>query len=72
MKINVEIKEDSIEIGQLIKKLGLVSTGGQVKYFMSNNKVLINNKIPTGRSTKVHPDDIIWINDDLIKINEVK
>ncbi|MGV2392616.1 UNVERIFIED_CONTAM: RNA-binding S4 domain-containing protein [Campylobacter lari] len=59
MNSEIFIKDDYIEIGQLIKKINLVNTGGQVKVFLKNNKVLINGKKPEGRSTKVQANSII-------------
>lgn len=61
----IYIKGSYIEIGKLIKKLGLVNTGGQVKYFMETNKILINNIEPKGRNTKVYVNNTIWINSDV-------
>lgn len=72
MSLNPEIyiEGDSIKIGQLIKKLGHISTGGAIKYFLENNKVLINNKKVLGRSTKVFINDVVWINDDVYVVKK--
>ncbi|WP_338822627.1 RNA-binding S4 domain-containing protein [Mycoplasmopsis felifaucium] len=66
----IYIKDNCIEIGKLIKKIGLVSTGGQVKYFLETNKILINNNKPAGRSTKVYIDDVVWINNEIYMIKQ--
>nr|WP_307939107.1 RNA-binding S4 domain-containing protein [Mycoplasmopsis bovis] len=44
MKPEIYIKDDSITIGQLLKKIGLIQTGGGAKFYLESNKVLINNK----------------------------
>ncbi len=62
------IKESSITIGQLLKKFGYVTTGGQSKNFLKNNIIKINGKIPQGRNTKVFVNSTLWINDEVFKI----
>lgn len=57
-----------ITIGQLLKKFGYVSTGGQVKHFLQSNIIKINGKIPQGRNSKVFVDSTLWINDELFKV----
>ncbi|QQH34567.1 RNA-binding S4 domain-containing protein [Mycoplasmopsis bovis] len=45
MKPEIYIKDDSITIGQLLKKIGLNSNkSGGAKFYLESNKVLINNK----------------------------
>ncbi|VEU75622.1 s4-like RNA-binding protein [Mycoplasmopsis maculosa] len=72
MNSEIIITKDFIEIGKLIKKIGLITTGGAIKVFLKNNIVKINNVTPQGRSTKVYPDDIIWINDDVYVVKREK
>ncbi|WP_027120522.1 RNA-binding S4 domain-containing protein [Mycoplasmopsis lipofaciens] len=64
----VKIKGEFITIGKLLKLIGEIDTGGTSKIFLETNEIKINNKKPQGRSTKVFPEDIVWINDKLFKI----
>lgn len=64
----VKIKGDSIKVSQFLKKIGEISTGGQSKSFFDNNTMKINGEVPKGRSSKIKPGDIIWVNDTLIKV----
>lgn len=66
--MKVEITGTFIKLGQLIKKLNLVDTGGQAKDFIENNDIKINNEKPKGRSTKVFVDSTIWIGDEVYMI----
>ena len=66
--MKVEIVGEYIKLGQLIKKLDLIDTGGQIKDFLKNNIIKINNEIPKGRSTKVFVDSTVWIGDEVYKI----
>ncbi|MBN4083652.1 RNA-binding S4 domain-containing protein [Mycoplasma sp. CSL10137] len=64
----VKIRDESIKLGQFLKKIREISTGGESKYFLQNNDIKINGIKPVGRSTKIHVGDTIWINDTLIKV----
>ena len=38
----IEIRDEFITLGQLLKKADIVSNGGEVKFFLAENKVLVN------------------------------
>lgn len=61
--IKVEIKDEFITLGQLLKVLDLVSTGGEVKYFLNTNKIFINNEEDNRRGRKLRMNDRVLIND---------
>ncbi|ADE19525.1 RNA-binding S4 domain-containing protein [Mycoplasma crocodyli] len=68
----IKIKGEFIKVGQFLKKINEVSTGGRTKEFLKYNTIQINGKTPEGRSSKIRPGDIVWVNDTLIKIEENK
>ncbi|TKA58911.1 hypothetical protein MBOVa_7250 [Mycoplasmopsis bovis 8790] len=70
MKPEIYIKNDFITIGQLLKKIGLIQTGGGAKFYLENNKVLINNKKPEGRNTKVKNGDLLIINSNIFIVKK--
>lgn len=70
--MKVEINGEFIKLGQLIKKLNLIDTGGQVKDFINSNVIKINNEVPKGRSTKVFSGSTVWIDDEVYKIISVE
>ncbi|WP_280131279.1 RNA-binding S4 domain-containing protein [Mycoplasmopsis bovis] len=70
MKPEIYIKDDSITIGQLLKKIGLIQTGGGAKFYLESNKVLINNKKPEGRNTKVKNSDLLIINSNIFIVKK--
>lgn len=70
MKPEIYIKDDSITIGQLLKKIGLIQTGGGAKFYLESNKVLINNKKPEGRNTKVKNGDLLIINSNIFIVRK--
>ncbi|UOE64436.1 RNA-binding S4 domain-containing protein [Mycoplasmopsis bovis] len=70
MKPEIYIKDGSITIGQLLKKIGLIQTGGGAKFYLESNKVLINNKKPEGRNTKVKNGDLLIINSNIFIVKK--
>ncbi len=60
-KENISIKTEHITLGQLLKFINLVSTGGEVKQFLQNDKVLINGEQTTNRGKKILPGDLVKI-----------
>ena len=66
--MKIVIKDESIKIGQLLKKVGFISTGGSSKRFLEKNQIKINGKAPEGRSTKVAVGSTVWINDELFQV----
>lgn len=66
--MKIVIKDDSIKLGQLLKKIDVINTGGEAKQFIVNNVIKINGQKPIGRGSKVKPGDVLWINDDLYKV----
>lgn len=70
MKPEIYIKDDSITIGQLLKKIGLIQTGGGAKFYLESNKVLINNKKPEARNTKVKNGDLLIINSNIFIVKK--
>ncbi|APJ38355.1 RNA-binding S4 domain-containing protein [Mycoplasmopsis pullorum] len=66
--MTVKIKGESIKVSQFLKKIDETQSGGQSKKFLLSNKVLINGKKAEGRSSKIKPGDIVWVNDTLIRV----
>ena len=66
--MKIVISGESIKIGQLLKKLNIISSGGQAKWFLENNVIKINGEKPEGRGTQVPVGATLWINDDLYQV----
>lgn len=57
----IKIETEYITLAQFLKIVGLIDTGGQAKYFLLDNKLLINNELESRRGKKVYQGDIIKI-----------
>ena len=57
----VSIRTDYILLGQLLKKMNLISTGGEAKFFLAERRVKVNGEIEERRGKKITPNDIVEI-----------
>ena len=54
-----------ITLGQFVKAAGLVSTGGMVKPFLEETKILYNGQLEKRRGKKIYPTDKVQIGKDI-------
>lgn len=66
----VKIKPPFIKLGQLLKYLDLIETGGDEKYFLENVDVYVNNEIDRRRGRKIYLGDEVIVNRVQYKIIE--
>ena len=59
----IKLTTDYLELQQLLKLEDFISSGGQAKYFLAENKVYVNNELETRRGKKLYPNDIVKILD---------
>jgi S4 domain protein YaaA len=55
------IKGDYITLGQLLKAMGISMSGGDVKEYLKEGKVLVNDQPDIRRGRKLIPGDIVHI-----------
>lgn len=60
----IKINTPHITLGQLLQMTGLVASGGQVKWFVEENQIWINDQLDDRRGKKLYPDDIVQIEDN--------
>ena len=60
---SIKLRKDEtfITLGVLLKIAGIISTGGQAKYFLSENAVLVNGEEDNRRGRKLYRGDIIEV-----------
>ena len=68
--MKVKIRGKFIKLGQLIKKLNIIDTGGQAKYIIKSHEIRINNAEDVKRNTKVWLNSTVWIDDQVFYIVE--
>lgn len=60
MKV-IKINTEYITLQQLLKIEDYISSGGQAKYFLTEEIVYVNNELETRRRRKLYPNDLIKI-----------
>ena len=55
---DVKISTEFIRLGQLVKLLDLVDTGGQVTVYLLSNEILVNGVDEKRRGKKLYPNDV--------------
>jgi ribosome-associated protein len=61
MEKRVTITTETITLGQLLKLIQAVGTGGAVKWFLQTNEVLVNGERENRRGRKLKDGDIVEI-----------
>ena len=57
----ITIKGEYLKLEQLLKIVDLVSSGGEAKFFLINNKILVNNEEENRRGRKLYKGDVVKI-----------
>ncbi len=57
MERKIPITTEFITLGQLLKLSNVISYGGEAKWFLSNNEVLVNGENDNRRGRKLRPGD---------------
>lgn len=68
MDFKIRDGEDHIKLGQLLKACNLVSSGAEAKIFINEGLVKVNDEICKMRGKKIYKDDIVFFNDNEVKI----
>ena len=64
----ITITNDYITLGQLLKLANVVSSGGQIKHFLTNTNVLVNDVAENRRGKKLRVNDIVNVNNQTFVI----
>lgn len=65
---SIKITTEYITLGQLLKITDLISSGGEAKFFLAENKVYVDNELDQRRGRKLYPGMIIKIGNNVFKI----
>lgn len=65
---DVKISDEYITLGQFIKVVDLISSGGEAKVYLNSNNVKVNGEDEKRRGRKLYKQDQIEINGSKYKI----
>lgn len=61
MNETVVISTDYMTLGQLLKEVGVIDTGGMAKWFLLEHDIYVNDEIEKRRGRKLYSGDKITI-----------
>ena len=57
----ISITTEYITLGQFLKLADLISTGGEAKFFLSENRIIINGEEDNRRGRKLREGDVVEV-----------
>lgn len=68
--VTFTISTEYIQLNQLLKATDVISSGGQMKFFMEENEIFYNGEPETRLRKKIYAGDEVQVNEELlIKVN---
>ena len=65
---DIEIRGDTIRLGQLLKLAGLVGAGGEAKELLAAEQVRVNGEVETRRGRQLHPGDEVTVGGESVRV----
>lgn len=62
------IKTEFINLTQFLKMEAIISSGGEVKYFLEENEIYLNDIKVSEKRKKMYSGDVLKINNDIYRI----
>ena len=57
----IPIKTEYITLGQLLKLINIIQSGGEAKMYLLMNDVYVNDEKENRRGRKIYPNDLVKI-----------
>ncbi|MDE6407642.1 MAG: S4 domain-containing protein YaaA [Anaeroplasmataceae bacterium] len=57
----LKLNSEYITLRQFLKIENIISSGGEAKYYLAENKVYVNQELETRRGRKLYPKDVVRI-----------
>jgi ribosome-associated protein len=64
----VEIRGETIRLGQLLKVAGLVDSGGEAKALIADGQVSVNGEVETRRGRQLHAGDELTASGETLRL----
>jgi ribosome-associated protein len=55
----IPIRGETIRLGQLLKLAGIIESGAEVKAFLVEQRVTVNDEAEDRRGRQLHPGDVV-------------
>jgi len=64
----VEIRGDTIRLGQLLKLAGLAESGAEAKALLLDHGVTVNGELEIRRGRQLHSGDVVKLGDEAVRV----
>lgn len=64
----IEVRGDTIRLGQLLKLAGIVDSGAAVKDLLVTGAVSVNGEAEARRGRQLHPGDTVEVDGEALRI----
>ena len=68
MTRDVEIRGDTIRLGQALKLSGLAGSGGEARALVEGGGVTVNGEVDRRRGRQLHPGDVVAVEGEKVRI----
>jgi ribosome-associated protein len=65
---DVEIRGDTIRLGQALKLSGLAGSGGEARALVEAGGVTVNGEVERRRGRQLHPGDVVAVEGEKVRI----
>lgn len=69
MAREVQIREQTIRLGQLLKLAGVVGSGSEAKALLASAPVAVNGQPETRRGRQLHDGDVVQVQDEELVVS---
>ena len=66
--VNIRETDEFIKLGQALKKAGLVESGVEAKFFITDGQLKLNGETELQRGKKLYNGDVVSFNGETIQI----
>ncbi|MBC9825549.1 S4 domain-containing protein YaaA [Carnobacterium inhibens] len=64
MKKTIKIDREFITLGQFLKHVNIISSGGMAKWYLSEHTILLDKEVENRRGKKIYPGSVVEIPDE--------
>jgi ribosome-associated protein len=68
MPRDVEIRGDTIRLGQVLKLAGIVGSGGEARALVEEGRVTVNGEVERRRGRQLSPGDEVAVDAEALRI----
>jgi ribosome-associated protein len=68
MTRDVDIRGDTIRLGQVLKLAGVADSGGEARALIEGGGVQVNGEVELRRGRQLHPGDVVAVEGENLRI----